>query len=364
MAKNNTEILTQIAQDASAEYKSRMLDTEGKVLTGEQAYRALSDYPTAKNEFINTLTNKIVKSYFYSKVFSNPLKMLHRGELPFGTSLEQLFVGMATKKNFTDNFGASASESLISKQASDVKAMYIEKNFAYKYKVSISELQLKGAFYSQTGLSELVGQLTNSAISGAYYDEFTDMKKVISNAVASGKDFKDDTLSASGSNITLKPVKSINVGTHPQEWAENIRALSGRLRFPSDAYNMASVKTWSNPEDLVLITTPEKVAKIDVEVLALAFNTSMTDIKIKVIEVDDLPNHLCVTLGTQGSTQKDLVGIVMDKDWLQCYDTIMTSRQFENGDNLVTNQFLHKQGVMASCLFANMVALVNEQVGA
>lgn len=359
MAKNNTEILKQINADASAEYQNRMTDENGNLLTGEKAYKALTDYPTVKNEFINTLTNKIVKSYFYSKVFSNPLKMLHRGELTFGTSLEQVFVGMAKKKNFSDNFGTDKADSLIGKEESDVKATYIGKNFAYKYRVSISEDMLRGAFTSNSGLSELVAQLTNSAISGCYYDEFADMKLVINNAISKGADFKGQTLTTD-SSITLQAPKSIKVGTKPIEWAENIRALSGRLRFPSTNYNMTGVKTWSNPEDLILITTPEKVAKIDVNVLALAFNTSMADIKIKIIEVDELPTKICTEIGTEGTTEKDLVGIVMDKDWLQCYDTVMTTRQFENSDTLTINQFLHKQGVMASCLFANIVALVNE----
>ena len=58
MAKlQNKDLLNSIRAEQSAEYQERIV-----VATGEndmEIYAALEAYPTAKNEFINTLTNKV-----------------------------------------------------------------------------------------------------------------------------------------------------------------------------------------------------------------------------------------------------------------------------------------------------------------
>ena len=138
MAKTNQEILKQVRDNASAEYQSRIPEATSE--TGAEILSVLSDYPSAKNEFIQAITNKIAKSVFYSKVFNNPLKMLHRGALPYGYSIENIFVEMATKKGMRQNFdGSNTPEGdLIRKAEAKVIVRYAEKNFEYKYKVSIS----------------------------------------------------------------------------------------------------------------------------------------------------------------------------------------------------------------------------------
>ena len=102
MAKmSNKQILDQIRATGSAEYQERVPEAMG---VGGNVSKVFTQYPTMKNEFINTLTNKVIKTYFYSKVFNNPLRLLHKGSLEYGYSLEQLFVDMADKKGFFENF--------------------------------------------------------------------------------------------------------------------------------------------------------------------------------------------------------------------------------------------------------------------
>ena len=369
MAIDNKGILQQMGDMGSAEYKSRMLDDNGKAITGGEAYAILEDYPTAKNEFINTLTNKVVKTYFYSKVFTNPLSMLHRGKLAHGASIEQLFVDMAERRGFGEHFGsnATAEADLIGKQTANVHALYITRNFKYKYKVSISDVQLATAFYNEEGLSQLIAQLTSSAISRAYFDEFNDMKKVIELS-AKGQMF-GETPSGIPSAEVIPTGKGITktmalkaVGTDPKDIAETIKGLSGRLAFPSTEFNMAGVNQRSEKNNLIFITTPEVNAKLDVNVLATAFNVSKAEVGVRTIEVDELPavfNKPTEAIGTVGTGTANCVGVLLDADFLQSYDTANTTKFFENGDQLLTNMFLHKQGIQATCYFANAVALVD-----
>ena len=363
MAKTNKEVLNQIRDNATAEYQNRVAETSDVV--GRDVYTSLNDYPTAKNEFINTLTNKVIKTVFYSKVFNNPLKMLHRGTLEYGYSIEQLFVEMLEKKGFNEHFDGSntVEGDLIKEAKAKVQAKYIEKNFAYKYKVTISEAQLRTAFTSATGLSDLINQLTSNLVSSAYFDEYEDMKQILMDAAKGVKRSIGSTGLAEEVQLSerevVNPMKQIAVSNNPAQLVETIRATVGRLSFPSTAYNMAGVRTWTRPEDIILITTPEQQAKMDVNVLAHAFNVSSADVKVRTIIVDELPSTFASDLS--GSTsEKQCLGLLADKDFIQAYDTLFETRTFENGERLSTNMFLHKHGIMATCFFANCLALVAE----
>lgn len=367
MAKTNQEILNQIRSGASEEYKSRVAEVGADDVQGRSALQTLTDFPTVKNEFLNVLTNKVLKSVFYSKVFENPLKMLHRGKLEYGASIEQLFVNMAEHKGFYEHFEGSDSieGDLIKEVKANIDALYITKNFAYKYKVSVSEAQLRSAFVSRTGLADLINQLTNSILSGAYFDEYNDMKKILFDAA---KGVKSTYANATGlmqevvltSSEVPNTIKTVAVDkTNVKELNETVRALAGRLSFPSTAYNMAGVRNWSNREDLLFITTPEIQAKIDVEVLAQAFNVSSADLNVRTIILDELPTQFVPSIGGVAES-KECLGLLVDRDFIQSYDLILETRTFDNPERLSTNVFMHKQGIMSTCYFANAVALIAE----
>ena len=359
MAKTNQEILNQIRDNASAEYQSRVAEaTDAK---GIDVYSALSEYPTAMNEFIGALTNKVVKTVFYSKVFNNPLKQLHRGELPFGYSIENIFVEMAQKSGFRQHTTGTAEGDLIRKAESTVKVQYLEKNYEYRYKVSISEAQLKSAFHNANGLSEMINQIINSEISAAYHDEYKDMMEIISVAA----EYKFNKINPSTGLKTPHSLTGLqamhteaieNFDTNPRVLSEKIREMAGTLRFPDTKYNMAGVNTWTNPENLIFLTTPKVNAKLDVNVLAHAFNVSAADVKVRTIEVKELPT----VKDTGGSpVAGECVGLLIDRDFIQAYTTVFTTKTFENVSDLTTNIFLHNQGIMGSCYFANTIAIMS-----
>lgn len=362
MAKTNQEILNQIRDNASAEYQARIPAAADAKST--EIYSLLSDYPTAMNEFIQALTNKVVKSVFYSKVFNNPLRMLHRGELPVGYAIENVFVEMAEKRGGRQHFEGSETVEgdLIRTAGAKVKVQYLEKNFEYKYKVSISEDKLRTAFYNADGLSNMISQLINSEISAAYHDEYKDMMALIETAAEYKVNQLDPSTGLMAKN-SLTGLQGMHTETvtgfesNPKVLVEKIRELAGDLQFPDTRYNMAGVETFSNPEDLIFLTTSAVNAKIDVNVLASAFNVSSADVKVRTIIVKQLPKTINSAEGTPA--EGECIGLLLDRDFIQAYDTLFKTKTFENGDQLTTNVFLHKHGVMGSCYFANAVAIMN-----
>lgn len=327
---NNIDMLNSIREQQNLEYQSLI----PKVSSQDDCLQVLAtfeSYPTTKNAFINTLTNRIGKSLFFDKVFNNPYKMLHKGMLPFGKSVEQLFVEMAEQKNFADHFTGSTTQEgdLIKAVPPSVKVDYISQNYQYKFKTSISDQQLRGAFQSEFGLSELIMHCVDSLMSAVQYSEYVDMKKLINTTLVAN--MKKETVS----------------GLVAKELTKKIRILADKMTFPSTVYNTAGVRQWSNKQDLVLFTTPEVKAELDVELLAQAFNVSKADIPVRVIVMDELP----------AVATKEVYAILADKDLIQCYDTINTTSSFYNGEQMTTNYFAHKHGIMAGCQFAQAVAI-------
>ena len=387
--KTNAEILNTIRANASSEYQERVPEALG---VGGNVSIVFSQYPSMKNEFLTALTNKIARTLFYSKVFENPLKALHKGMLPYGYSLEQIFVNMAEAKGFWEHWDASGDEvkDLVGKKKPDIKVLYIERNFAYKYKTTISDQQLRTAFHDQNGLSRLVEQVVSSVYSKAYFDEFNDMKRVLKAHAqgqylgydsSTGKPVENalsDTVLPNGKNEAI-----MVLGEHETQEAKGkaiskaIRTLAGKMSFPSTSYNSAGVNQWSERNQLIYITTPEEQAELDVEVLANAFQMDKADVNVRVIIVDELPTLFniesakstkqseygtvlsCGLSQTRDNRTCKCRGILMDSDFIQAYDTLIESRTFDNGEGLYTNYFFHKQGIMSTCYFGQIVYLVD-----
>ena len=387
--KTNAEILNTIRANASSEYQERVPEALG---VGGNVSNVFNQYPTMKNEFLQALTNKIARTLFYSKVFENPLKALHKGMLPYGYSLEQIFVEMAEGKGFWEHWDNSGDgvKDLVGMKKPSIKLLYIERNFAMKYKATISDQQLRTAFQSQDGLGRLVEQVVSSIYSKAYFDEFSMMKDILVQH-AQSKFLKYDSSTGKYTPTALSNTVLPNgkdacvyvIGEYSTQEAKGkaiskaIRTLAGKMAFPTTNYNSAGVNQWSERQQLIYITTPEEQAELDVEVLANAFNMDKADVNVRVIVVDELPTLFNVDSATTAkratygqmsnpalSASRDnrtckCRGILLDADFLQVYDTLVESRTFDNGEGLYTNFFFHKQGIMSTCYFGQIVYLVD-----
>lgn len=363
----NTAINNQIIghKDASLEMKRVFKDidlSDNRVVVDK-----LFEYPNVREEYLNTLQRKVITTKFYSKIKQNPLKMLKKGMLPFGASIEQSYVEASEATAFNEHYvGSNSVESdLIGSKKPTVHVNYISRNFAWKWKVSISDVQLKTAFLSQFGLSELIGQLINSNLRGVYRKEFQGMKGIL-HKYCDGWTNKD---AGNGLDTTKRQYLQesqyikFKAGTTINEKVKTIRALSDRLTFESDKYNIAGVQQFGLIDDIVILTTPEFKAELDVDLLAIAFNMDKADIKYRIILVDELPTTMkfsATATGAGTAVNGKAFAIIMDKEAIQAWDTVFEARIFENGDKMESNHFQHHQGYHCGNPFVNFIVLVQE----
>lgn len=351
----NSEILEPMREDLAKRGIEMpvKLDAEGL----KKFANIVTEMPTTMNSFIETLTNKYVLPKVYSKNFTNPLKKLKKGYLENGDGLEMQFVLDAQVKNFGEHWEGSetAEADLIRKIKPKVEVLYIRTNYDKKSKISIMVKDMKKAFYTDGGLQRLINSITTSLQNGLEKKEFKMTKNLIG-ALISGKvlDTSKDKISDEDINEQAKkqPLVEISIPTYKtdqKELLEQIRATAGLMEFPTDKYNMAKVENWVNRENLVFVTTPDVEAKLDVNTLAYVFNLDKSEIPYSIIHVDEIPVHETVYSG------KKILGVLMDKEFLQIWDTWNGGGSFYNPDGQYTNHFANREGIFAGCLYAPAV---------
>ena len=336
---DNVQFLNAIRAVASAEYKGRIpTATQTNI---QNIMTTIMDYSATKEEFTNTILNKIVRTKVLNKAYENSLKFFKKEPLPFGKTIEGVFVDLIKAKNFNENFGTGNNEatSLLAKETPNVKVEYYSENFKHKYKLSISDEQLKSAFMSADGLSQMTQGLIRSATSSSEYDEYMMIKTLIGASVS--KEVEIQGLFKLDENVQAKKI------------TKTVQALVNKFRFMSTEYNKQGVHTHCQPSDCVIITTPDQLANLNVELLATAFNVPYAEMPSRIVVIDSF-------LKADGTDDADTVCIVADMDLVQFRNTLDTWETFRNPDGLMTNMFHHVWGSACGCGFVNAVKIKNK----
>ena len=295
-------------------------------------------YAETMNQFLTMLIDRIGMTKVRNKTYNNPLRILKQGTTPLGIDVQEIYTNPATATQFDPS--ATTPWAL---QKPDTKVAYHRRNRQDKYKVSVSNQQIRAAFTSWSNLEDFLSSIVNTLYSGDNIDEFQLCKEVFASGVADSK-------------IKTQTVTAVTDETSGKAFVKAARTASGLFRFPGSNYNMYStlsgavgepVVTWTPIEDQILLIKSEILSAIDVDVLAAAFNMGKSDFLGRVVEVDDF--------GTGGS---NIQAILMDKSAPQIYDNLEQFDSLYNPENLTWNYYWHHWQTYSFSLFANMLAFV------
>ena len=344
MAIDNVTFVKALTTATSQEFKDRIgATTQANI---KKIGETITTYPTLKNEFINVLTNQVSKQLFFNKVWENPYKMFNRGQLPYGKSIESIFIDIVKGKDRTrqTNVNNLASD-LLSRQTPNVKVEYYSENFQQQYPTTLSDEELKGAFRTQNGLSEMTARILQAPLTGAEFDQFL----MIKHALANLKTAQVKIGKTAYNGLTAKEKANLITTT--------VKAYVKKLKFLSNNYNAQGVMTFSRPTDLYLFVPADISAFLDVEQLATAFNISKVELPTRVLDID---NFQKVNTGNDASSNPyvedtDALFYLIDKDAIQLYETLNESESFRNPQAKYTNIWFDRWGIIASCHFANAI---------
>ena len=307
----------------------------------------IMEYPIVYNEFQEALVNKLVFTQFQMKSFRNPLVILEGDALPLGYGGENIYVNPAKGRQFNVNDFAG----LLVKYEADVKVEYLTLNMDTQYCVTYTRQQLKKAFRSWGDLEEFINGLSNSLYNGAFIDEWRFTKQLVSSAYANNM-IQYQTISAVSSADTAKA------------FVEKARELYLNFQTPSTSYNAWAkvggagrpVTTWTNPEDIVILIRNDVRAKMDVEVLASAFNMDKTQLLGQMLSVDNFDVY--DDEGTKVFDGSAIVGMIADKAWFKIRRQDLFMDSFYNANNRTIQYYLNLIKMYRFSLFANAVLFV------
>ena len=338
MAISSDKLINAVKLDLPGEYKDK-IPTATKTNLLEIA-DIMIEYPTIKNAFLTRLINKVGKSIIDNKVYQNRFKEFKKEMLPYGTSIEYVFTDLIKAKNFSENFGSSAAESLVARQDNNnVGVQYVSKNYEVKWKETISDVVFRQAFTTENGLYNLINAKVQAVINSTEYNEELAINGVLNLMPMVEEVVTGYADTQAGYKAFLKKVKE----------------LSLKLPICSNKYNVQGVHTWTNLEDMIIFMTPELQASIDVEVLASLMHIEKAEIGNRIRTVEKFMKK---GSGNDLVEDTNCIAKIIDKEALQLRPTYEGQKVFENGDQLITNMFFHRQGMCYGLSFKNTISLV------
>lgn len=355
LSASSVDILNAIRNNASANYRDYVPAASSNQDSLREIGAIIMDFPALQNEFLSALINRIGRVIITSKLYENPWAMFKKGILEYGETIEEIFVNIAKPFEYDP---AVAENKIFAREIPDVRAAFHILNFQKFYKVTIQNEQLRQAFLSWEGITELISKITESMYTGANYDEFLTMKYMLAKNLLNGRLYPTQIPTVEEANM-----KSI---------IATVKGVSNNLEFMSGNYNVAGVATYTNKEDQYFIVNAKFDATMDVEVLASAFNMDKADFIGHRVLIDSFGqmdvNRLNMLFANDSNytpiTQEELNAldsipcIIVDRNFFMIFDNLMNFTENYNGEGLYWNYWLHTWKTFSVSPFANAVAFV------
>lgn len=350
-------IINAIRNNASAEYYNAVPRAQATTESIRAVGQAITAYQPRMNEFVNALVNRIAKVVVTSRMYTNPWAFAKKGILAMGESIEEIFVDIAEAHPFDPE---NSYQNVFKRTKPDVRSMFHAMNLQTKYPVTISQEQLRQAFVTLEGVTDLIAKIVNSLYSAAAYDEFIMMKYVIARLALDG-------------SLPLSTITAVTDETSAKNAIIGMKSNTTKFGFMSNNYTVAGNKNFVDNNDIYVITTADFDAITDVDVLAKAFNMDRANWLGRHVSVDsfafnageiDRLNQLLekdAMWQTAPLTSNDLTNlatitaIVMDSKFLQVYDVLNQFTENYNGDGLYWNEFYHVWRIYSASPFVNVL---------
>lgn len=350
---STVDILNVIRQNASLAYQNQVpvVETATDIpKVGEVIYGT----PAIANEFINALVNRIAIVRVQSATFNNPYEILKKGYLDYGESIEEIFVNIAKVFEFSQEKAESRE---LKQYKPDVKSAFHVMNWRVIYPVSVSDEELRMAFLSAEGVTDLIARIVDTVYTAANYDEFLLFKYMLIKSVSSGK-------------FAPVPVD----GSTPNNWAKAFRGISNMLPFMNTKYNASGVLNTTPKDRQVIFMDAQFNADFDVDVLSAAFNMNKADFMGRLFLIDDWTNFdndrfevirqnsdgIEEVTAAELTLMSKVKAIIMDEEWFQVYDNLSRFAEKFIASGLRWNYFYHTWKTVSMSPYANAVVFVDD----
>lgn len=334
MAVNNSTILEKAWLQGTNDFQQRIPDPTQSSMS--QVVDALFDPMNRMylNQFIDTLVNRIGRTIVRSKRWDNVLRAFKQDNLRYGNTIQEIAPKWIKAHSYLDS-----DETLLKLQRPEAQSWYHSVSRQDRYDISIVDMELRRAFTQEYGLNEFISAIMEVPQSSDNYDEYLCMKQLIATYENRWGFYKEHvtavTDEASGKDLLTK-----------------VRTYAGKLKFPSTLYNcseMNDIPVFAKEDELILITTPETEASLDVNTLASVFQLDKADLKYHKVIIDEFPIAGAVALLTT-------------RDWFVVHDVVYETTSFYNPQTLATNYYLHHHEIVSCSPFVPAILFTIDDV--
>ena len=342
---NPVDALNTIRANASATYQELVPSADGSVEQLREIGEIVMTYDAVRNEFLSALYNRIGRVLITSKMYDNPWAVFKKGMLEFGETIEEVFVNIAKVFQYDPS---NAETTLYKRVIPDVRSAFHSMNFQKFYENTVSNDQLRQAFLSWQGITDIIARIVDSMYTAANYDEFLMMKYLIARLALNGNI----------KSITIPPLDATNANSI----VTAIKGVSNMFEFLSTENNINGVYTHTPKADQYIIETANFNAVIDVEVLAKAFNMDKAQFTGRQAMVNQwtFSNNEMQRLKDEIAKLGAIQALLVDKDFLMCYDNFVNFTETYNAKGLYWNYFYHTWRTFSASPFHNAVLFTTD----
>lgn len=225
------------------------------------------------NEFCGLL-NGLNATYVDIKRFENPLRSLMKPAQQWGNSERHVAV-----KYLQAHAGRFDDETLLKVEKPEFVEWFYSVGEPRRYEFSWSRQEMARAFAADGyGYDDLLNATVTQMLSTADYDRMQIMIQMFAEA--------DNRMGGLYRyNLSAAPTTE----STGKELLTGIRAVAGRMKFPTMLYNHIDVPVFENSDTLILWVTPEVQANLDVKTLSAVFQLDKADIQYRVIMIPEFP---------------------------------------------------------------------------
>lgn len=330
MAVNNSTIMAKAWLSATNDFQQRIPDptVSGIKATMDALFQPMNGQ--FFNQFMDILINRIGFTYVRQQAYKNPLAVFKGTKLSYGSTIQEIAPKWIKAHSYDDE-----NETLLKLHRPEAEAWYHSQNRRDQYPISVNVDELRTAFTDEQGLNKLVASVMTTPQNADEYDEYRIMLQLIAEYEARWGFYKH--------HLTSMPTDE----TSGKELLTALQTYGGKIQFPSALYSGTEIPVFAKPDELVLITTPEAQAGLNVNTLAGLFNVDLAQVKYRVVLVDEFPI-------------KGAVALLTTEDFFVCSDTLYSTTSFWNPQTLTTNYYLNHWGIYSVSPFVPAILFTTE----
>lgn len=274
MAVKNSTIVTKAWLEGSNDFQQRIPNPE---ING---YSAAIDalFDPMNNDLFNQfsgLLNGLMGTYVESKLFENPLRVLKKPAAQWGNTERHVAVKYLQAHSYKVD-----DETLLKLEKPEFVEWFYSVSEPRRYEFSWSRYELMRVFAEPDGygFDALLSATLTQMYSSDNYDEMNLMIQTFAEADARMGGLYRENLSAAPTDLATS-----------KELLTKVRAIAGRMKFPTMNYNHIPVPVFESGDTLVFWVTPDVDAVLDVQALAELFNVERAEVRYRKIIIPEFP---------------------------------------------------------------------------